>query len=136
MTRLQEEVPDDACRSQARRPVRRPWWMDPAGSARALTSGAAPTPHRTQGVTPAGRGARRRPRKHERNDMNKNQLEGNWKQIKGKVKAQWGKLTDDDLDVIAGNREQLSGKIQKSYGIAQEEAERQLAAFEKLNKSI
>jgi len=44
------------------------------------------------------------------------QVEGNWKQFKGKVKEQWGKLTDDDLDVIAGKRDQLEGKIQERYG--------------------
>ena len=44
--------------------------------------------------------------------------EGNWKQVKGKVKEQWGNLTDDDLNVIAGKREQLEGKIQERNGIA------------------
>ena len=58
--------------------------------------------------------------------MNWDRVEGNWKQVKGKVKEQWGKLTDDDLDVIAGKRDQLSGQIQKTYGIAKDEAERQI----------
>jgi uncharacterized protein YjbJ (UPF0337 family) len=49
--------------------------------------------------------------------MDWNRVEGNWKQLKGKVKEQWGKLTDDDLDVIAGKRDQLEGKIQERYGI-------------------
>ncbi|WOC15415.1 CsbD family protein [Pseudochrobactrum sp. MP213Fo] len=44
-------------------------------------------------------------------------LEGNWKQVKGNIKEQWGKLTDDDLDEINGHREQLEGKIQERYGI-------------------
>ena len=48
--------------------------------------------------------------------MNWDRIEGNWKQIKGKAKVQWGKLTDDDLDVVAGNRDQLAGKIQERYG--------------------
>jgi uncharacterized protein YjbJ (UPF0337 family) len=48
--------------------------------------------------------------------MDWNRVEGNWKQVKGKVKKQWGKLTDDDLDVISGRREQLEGKIQERYG--------------------
>ena len=48
--------------------------------------------------------------------MNRDRLKGNWKQIKGKVKEQWGRLTDDDLDVIAGKRDQLEGKIQERYG--------------------
>jgi uncharacterized protein YjbJ (UPF0337 family) len=43
--------------------------------------------------------------------MDWNRVEGNWMQVKGKIKEQWGKLTDDDLDVIAGNRDQLEGKI-------------------------
>ena len=49
--------------------------------------------------------------------MDWNRVEGNWKQVKGKVKEQWGKLTDDDLDRIAGKRDQLEGKIQERYGI-------------------
>jgi len=48
--------------------------------------------------------------------MDWNRVEGNWKQMKGKVKEQWGKLTDDDLDVVAGKRDQLEGKIQAAYG--------------------
>ena len=57
--------------------------------------------------------------------MNWDRIEGNWKQFKGKVKEQWGKLTDDDLDVAAGKRDQLVGRIQNRYGIAKDEAERQ-----------
>ena len=63
--------------------------------------------------------------------MNQDILEGNWKQFKGKVKEQWGRLTDDDLDVVAGKREQLLGKIQEHYGVARTEAESQLRAFER-----
>ena len=62
--------------------------------------------------------------------MNWDRVEGNWKQFKGNVKTQWGKLTDDDLDVIAGNRERLAGKLQETYGIAKDEAERQLNDWE------
>lgn len=62
--------------------------------------------------------------------MNWDRVEGNWKQIKGTVKAQWGKLTDDELDVIAGRRDELAGKIQERYGIAKDEAERQLKDWE------
>ena len=61
--------------------------------------------------------------------MNKDTMEGNWKQIKGKVKEQWGKLTDDDLDVIEGKSDQLIGKIQERYGMAREEAEKQVRDF-------
>ena len=63
--------------------------------------------------------------------MNRNQIEGNWMQIKGKVKEQWGKLTDDDLDRIDGRRDQLVGQLQESYGIAQEEAERRVSDWER-----
>ena len=65
--------------------------------------------------------------------MNEDRLEGNWKQFKGKVKEQWGKLTDDDLDVIAGRRDQLAGKIQERHGVARDEAERQIKDFETRN---
>lgn len=58
--------------------------------------------------------------------MNWDQIEGQWKQFSGKVQAQWGKLTNDDLDVIEGNREQLVGKIQERYGIAKNDAEREV----------
>ena len=61
--------------------------------------------------------------------MNWDQFEGNWKQLKGKVREKWGQLTDDDLDVIHGRREQLIGKLQERYGLAKEDAERQLTDF-------
>jgi uncharacterized protein YjbJ (UPF0337 family) len=63
--------------------------------------------------------------------MNWDRIEGNWKQLKGKTIEQWGKLTDDDFDVIAGRRDQLAGKIQEHYGVAKDEAERQVAEWEK-----
>jgi uncharacterized protein YjbJ (UPF0337 family) len=62
--------------------------------------------------------------------MNWDQVKGNWKQFRGKVRTQWGKLTDDELDVIGGNREQLVGKIQERYGITKEEAEKRVRDFE------
>jgi uncharacterized protein YjbJ (UPF0337 family) len=65
--------------------------------------------------------------------MNEDRTEGNWKQFKGKVKEQWGKLTDDDLDVIAGRRDQLAGKIQERHGVAKDEAERQIRDYESRN---
>ena len=61
--------------------------------------------------------------------MNQDTVKGNWKQLKGKVKERWGKLTDDDLDVIEGKSDQLAGVIQERYGIAREEAERQVKDF-------
>lgn len=62
--------------------------------------------------------------------MNWDIAKGNWKQFKGQVQTQWGKLTDDHLDVIAGKRDVLLGKIQESYGIGKEEAEQQIKDFE------
>lgn len=67
--------------------------------------------------------------------MNWDIVEGNWKQFKGKAKEQWGKLTDDDLDVIAGKRDQLVGRIQEAYGVNKDEAEKQLSDFEKRNEN-
>ena len=61
--------------------------------------------------------------------MNWEQIEGNWKQYSGKVREKWGKLTGIDLDVIHGRREVLVGKIQEHYGIAKEEAHRQVDEF-------
>jgi uncharacterized protein YjbJ (UPF0337 family) len=61
--------------------------------------------------------------------MNREQVSGKWNQMKGSIRKQWGKLTDDDLDVIAGERDRLIGKIQERYGIEKEEAERQLDAW-------
>lgn len=57
--------------------------------------------------------------------MNKDILEGNWTQLKGKVRENWGKLTDDDVDEIAGKKENFVGKIQERYGIERDEAEKE-----------
>ena len=67
--------------------------------------------------------------------MNRDIFQGNWKQVKGKVKEQWGKLTDDDLDMINGEREQLLGRIQERYGLAREAAEERLREFESRHSS-
>ena len=56
--------------------------------------------------------------------MNWDKISGQWKQYKGKAKEKWGKLTDDEIDVIQGKREQLVGKIQERYGIAKDQAEK------------
>ena len=61
--------------------------------------------------------------------MNWDRIEGNWKQLKGKAKVQWGKLTDDQLDVVAGKRDQLVGRVQEQYGIGKDEAEKQVDLF-------
>ncbi|NNE24238.1 MAG: CsbD family protein [Rhizobiales bacterium] len=58
--------------------------------------------------------------------MNWDQIEGNWKQFKGEIQSQWGKLTNDELDQIEGNREKLAGSIQEHYGKSREEAEREV----------
>jgi uncharacterized protein YjbJ (UPF0337 family) len=58
--------------------------------------------------------------------MNWDQIQGQWKQFTGNVQTQWGKLTNDDLDVIEGDRERLAGRIQERYGIEKEEAEREI----------
>jgi uncharacterized protein YjbJ (UPF0337 family) len=64
-----------------------------------------------------------------RKAMNWDQVEGKWKEVKGQVKEKWGKLTDDDIDVIDGKRQQLVGKIQHHYGLAKDTAERQADEF-------
>ena len=58
--------------------------------------------------------------------MNWARIEGNWKQFSGKAQQQWGKLTNDDLDVVEGRRDELVGKIQERYGIGKDEAEQQV----------
>ena len=62
--------------------------------------------------------------------MNDDKIKGQWKQLHGKLKAQWGKLTDDDLKVADGNSEYLIGKLQERYGIARDEARKQLKDFD------
>jgi uncharacterized protein YjbJ (UPF0337 family) len=61
--------------------------------------------------------------------MNWDRIEGNWTQFTGRMKEQWGKLTDDDLTEIAGKRDVLVGKVQERYGLAKDEAERDLDRF-------
>jgi uncharacterized protein YjbJ (UPF0337 family) len=63
--------------------------------------------------------------------MNWDQIKGNWRQFQGRVKQQWGDLTDDDLTRIEGDRDVLIGRLQERYGIAREEAERQVRAWER-----
>ena len=58
--------------------------------------------------------------------MNWDRVEGNWKQFAGKVKEKWGKLTDDDLQVINGQQDQLVGRIQERYSVAKDEAQKQV----------
>jgi uncharacterized protein YjbJ (UPF0337 family) len=68
--------------------------------------------------------------------MNEDTMKGNWKQLKGKIKEQWGKLTDDDMKVVEGRFDQLAGRLQERYGIERDEAERQVRDWEARNRSI
>lgn len=68
--------------------------------------------------------------------MNQDRIRGQWKQVKGKIKEQWGRLTDDDLDVIAGKRDQLLGRIQRRHGLAKDEAQKQVRDFEERNPDV
>jgi len=68
--------------------------------------------------------------------MNSDQLQGKWKQMKGSVKERWGKLTDDDIDVVNGQQEQLIGRIQERYGIAKEDARKQVEEWAKSQESV
>ncbi len=61
--------------------------------------------------------------------MNWDTIKGNWKQLTGEAKSQWGKLTDDDVQQAEGDREKLVGKVQERYGLAKDEAERQVDEF-------
>ncbi len=63
--------------------------------------------------------------------MNEDIIGGKWKQLKGRIQTQWGKLTNDDLDVVEGNGEYLAGKIQERYGVAKDEATKQVRDFER-----
>ena len=66
--------------------------------------------------------------------MNEDRMEGKWKQMKGALKTRWGKLTDDDLDVIEGQKDQLVGKVQERYGIAKDEAQKQVDEWNRVNR--
>jgi len=68
--------------------------------------------------------------------MNWDQISGNWKQFKGSVKERWGKLTDDDLTVVAGQRDKLAGLLQERYGYAKENADKELDEFSRTAKSV
>jgi|HubBroStandDraft_5_1064220.scaffolds.fasta_scaffold165474_2 uncharacterized protein YjbJ (UPF0337 family) len=70
-------------------------------------------------------------KKENNTPMNWDRIEGNWKQVKGKAREQWGKLTDSDWDQIAGQKDQLVGRIQERYGISKDEAQKQADAWAK-----
>jgi uncharacterized protein YjbJ (UPF0337 family) len=61
--------------------------------------------------------------------MNEDILKGKWKEIKGEVKAKWGKLTDDDLTAVEGKKEKLLGLLQQKYGYAKDKAEQEYKDF-------
>ncbi|HZJ95724.1 MAG TPA: CsbD family protein [Thiopseudomonas sp.] len=63
--------------------------------------------------------------------MNKAIFEGKWKQLKGQIKVRWGKLTDDDLDVLEGHSQYLVGKLQERYGLTKKKAEEEIAEFKR-----
>jgi uncharacterized protein YjbJ (UPF0337 family) len=62
--------------------------------------------------------------------MNENVLKGNWEELRGRIREKWGKITDDDMEVIAGKRDQLVGKLRQHYGHAETEAEAMVKEFE------
>jgi uncharacterized protein YjbJ (UPF0337 family) len=66
--------------------------------------------------------------------MDWDQIQGGWKQYRGQVKARWGQLTDDELDVIAGKRDKLIGKLEEKHGLSRDEAERQLDEWQRYVK--
>jgi uncharacterized protein YjbJ (UPF0337 family) len=63
--------------------------------------------------------------------MTWDRVQGNWKQLKGKVREKWAKLTDDHVNAIEGRREVLAGQLQEAYGIGKDEAERQINDWQK-----
>lgn len=63
--------------------------------------------------------------------MNEDKIKGQWKQLRGKLKARWGKLTDDDLTATSGSIEYLAGRLQERYGIARDEAKKQIREFDR-----
>jgi uncharacterized protein YjbJ (UPF0337 family) len=62
--------------------------------------------------------------------MNRDQLDGNWNQLKGRVKLQWSKLSFDDIELIEGSRQELADKIQETYGFNKDEADKQISIWE------
>ena len=68
--------------------------------------------------------------------MNWERIESNWKDFKGQAKQQWSKLSDEQLDKIAGKRDQLSGKIQEAYGISKDQTEKQVSDWQAVQKEV
>jgi uncharacterized protein YjbJ (UPF0337 family) len=82
-------------------------------------------------IRPSRGDAFRPPKEHGGSSMNWDQIEGNWVKTKGKLRQQWGKLTDDDLTLIDGKREELAGRLQERYGYQKEQAEKEIDAWMK-----
>jgi uncharacterized protein YjbJ (UPF0337 family) len=80
-------------------------------------------------VTKVARAGRLNQNRRKEYVMDWNRIEGNWKQFKGQAKEKWGRLTDDDLDVIKGRQDQLEGKIQERYGLAKDQAKKDVDAW-------
>jgi uncharacterized protein YjbJ (UPF0337 family) len=99
-------------------------WAIARRHAKEIYPGSDGQPHRHCCVEPATKSTHR-----EETEMNWDRVEGNWKQLTGKVKEKWGKLTEDDITVINGKQDQLVGRIQERYGIAKDEAERQVDSW-------
>jgi uncharacterized protein YjbJ (UPF0337 family) len=89
----------------------------------AIANNAIPIPYRI--VPPGTLVLAVLPYSHQEISMNWDQIEGKWKQMKGSVKQRWGKITDDDLDYIAGSRDRFVGRLQERYGMAREDAQKQ-----------
>ena len=66
--------------------------------------------------------------------MNKDNIKGNWKEIKGKLRQKWGKLTDDEIAQMQGSYEELTGKLQKTYGYQKDQAQKEIESFLRDNK--
>lgn len=69
-------------------------------------------------------------------NINLDTIRGNWRQIKGEIKQQWGKLTDDDMALIKGHRDELVGKVQERYGLSKEAAEHEVQEWAKRHEKI
>jgi uncharacterized protein YjbJ (UPF0337 family) len=74
--------------------------------------------------------------KEKQTPMNWDRIEGNWKQVKGKAREQWGKLTDSDWDQVAGKKDQLVGRIQERYGISKDEAQKQADEWARMQSDM
>jgi uncharacterized protein YjbJ (UPF0337 family) len=103
-------------------------WAIARRHAKEIWPGFGGQPHQDCCVEPASRKVTKSTHREE-TEMNWDRVEGNWKQLTGKVKEKWGKLTEDDITVINGKQDQLVGRIQERYGIAKDEAQRQVDSW-------